>query len=80
MIIIFRLNIELDKKRRDITNNNDWWWRVLYDENGEIDEQADWDGSWFLTKKLKEIIGISTSKSQSGTNEKEKEREKEKAL
>ncbi len=32
----------MDKRRRDIKTNNEWWWRELYDEDGEIGQQAEW--------------------------------------
>jgi hypothetical protein len=31
-----RSEVEMDKRRRDITTNHEWWWRDLYDEDGEI--------------------------------------------
>jgi len=52
------LDVELDKRRRDIKRHDEWWWRVLYDESGEVADQANWDGSWFLTMKFKELFGI----------------------
>lgn len=52
----------MDRKRRDMERNPDWWWRDLYDEKGEIGNQAEWDGSWFLTMQIKEFLGISTKK------------------
>jgi len=37
MILIFiRSEVEMDKRRRDVTKNNEWWWRDLYDQDGEI--------------------------------------------
>ena len=33
-------DVEMDKRRRDVTRNNEWWWTNIYDENGEIGEQA----------------------------------------
>ena len=52
----------MDKKRRDMSRHSEWWWRELYDENGEIMDQAEWDGSWFLTLKIKRFLGINTKK------------------
>jgi len=34
------MEIEMDKRRRDIERNNEWWWTNIYNENGEIGEQA----------------------------------------
>jgi Cytochrome c oxidase biogenesis protein Cmc1 like len=34
------MNVEMDKRRRDIERNKEWWWTNIYDENGEIGEQA----------------------------------------
>jgi hypothetical protein len=34
------LEIEMDKRRRDVERNYEWWWTNIYDENGEIGEQA----------------------------------------
>lgn len=33
-------DIEMDKRRRDIKRNHEWWWANIYDESGEIGEQA----------------------------------------
>ena len=44
-------DVEMDKLRRNTTMNNEWWWRLLYDENGEVGEQAIWkDEFWMLTR------------------------------
>jgi len=41
----------MDKLRRNTTMNNEWWWRLLYDESGEVGEQALWkDEFWMLTR------------------------------
>lgn len=34
------IDIELDKRRRDIVRNHEWWWTNIYDKNGEIGTQA----------------------------------------
>ncbi len=36
LFIMFRSEIEMDKRRRDIVTNHEWWWRDLYDEDGEV--------------------------------------------
>jgi len=46
-----------------MNRNPEWWWRCFYDENGEIGDQADWDGSSFFMVKLKNLFGISWRKS-----------------
>lgn len=34
-----------------MTINQEWWWRVLYDENGEVGDQAEWvDEYWLITR------------------------------
>lgn len=36
--------------------NTEWWWRELYDEDGEIGLQKEWEGeSWFklLVSRMK---------------------------
>ena len=62
--IIDRLDIELDRKRMDMRRNTEWWWKCLYDENGEIGDQSDWDGSSYFFLKLREFFGLSWRKSQ----------------
>jgi hypothetical protein len=62
-----QLNVELDKRRRDISKNNEWWWTCLYDEKGEVGEQAEWDGSWFATMKIKELFGQKSNSSNNAT-------------
>lgn len=47
-----------------MNRHSEWWWRELYDENGEIGDQLEWDGSWVGTMKIKEFVGISTKKSE----------------
>lgn len=44
----------MDKLRRDMRRHPEWWWRCFYDEDGEIGEQAEWKGEWWVTLKLKE--------------------------
>lgn len=34
--------VEMDKLRRNVKMNHEWWWRELYDEDGEVGEQAKW--------------------------------------
>ena len=34
------MEVEMDKRRRDIERNNEWWWTNIYDQNGEIGFQA----------------------------------------
>ena len=31
----------MDKLRRNIQLNQEWWWRSIYDEDGEVGEQAE---------------------------------------
>lgn len=33
-------DIEIDKRRRDMTRNTEWWWQNIYDEDGEVGTQA----------------------------------------
>ena len=35
--------VELDKLRRDTKKHNEWYWLNIYDENGEIGKQAEWE-------------------------------------
>lgn len=51
--------------------NTEWWWREFYDENGEIGEQAEWDGASFLTlwfRELKSKITGSSNESNKASN------------
>lgn len=44
-------DVEMDKLRRNMTINQEWWWRILYDENGEVGDQAEWvDEYWLITR------------------------------
>lgn len=45
----------MDKRRRDLKRHEEWWWRELYDEDGEIGEQAEWKGEYWITVKLQNI-------------------------
>jgi len=36
-------DVEVDKIRRDVKRHTEWWWLCLYDENGEIGKQAEFD-------------------------------------
>jgi hypothetical protein len=42
--------VELDKMRRDVKLHNEWWWLCLYDADGEIGRQAEWEPETKLTK------------------------------
>lgn len=42
--------VELDKIRRDTKMHSEWYWLNLYDENGEIGKQAEWEPETQLTK------------------------------
>ncbi len=35
--------VELDKLRRDTTKHSEWYWLNLYDEDGEIGKQAEFE-------------------------------------
>ena len=41
--------VELDKMRRDTKMHDEWYWLNLYDENGEIGKQAQWEPEASLT-------------------------------
>lgn len=43
------LEIETDKLRRDMQRHPEWWWREMYDEEGEVGDQAAWNNEWFGT-------------------------------
>jgi len=58
------LKVEMDRRRRDMARHPEWWWRDLYDENGEVGDQEDWDGSWFASMEIKKILGINWRKSK----------------
>ena len=51
-------DVEMDKRRRDMSRHPEWWWKVLYDENGEVGDQENWDGSWAVTLQIKKFLGI----------------------
>ena len=38
--------------------NPEWWWRDSYDENGEVGEQAKWDGSSKMYRMFKSFFGM----------------------
>ena len=40
----------MDKLRRDIKRHDEWYWLNIYDENGEIGKQAEWEPETQLTK------------------------------
>ena len=42
--------VEIDKMRRDINLHNEWWWLNIYDEDGEIGKQAEWEPETKVTK------------------------------
>ena len=42
--------VELDKLRRDVKRHEEWYWLNIYDENGEIGKQAEWEPETQLTK------------------------------
>jgi len=42
--------VELDKIRRDTKIHSEWYWLNLYDEDGEIGKQAEWEPETQLTK------------------------------
>jgi len=44
--------IEMDKRRRDVTRNHEWWWTNIYDENGPIGEQAKFTEDTYVEKVL----------------------------
>ncbi len=52
----------MDKRRRDMSRHPEWWWRDFYDENGEIGDQYQWDGSWFLLLRFKKFVGLNWKK------------------
>ena len=41
--------VELDKLRRDTKMHDEWYWLNLYDEDGEIGKQAEWQPESSLT-------------------------------
>ena len=42
-------HVEVDKMRRDTKKHDEWYWLNLYDENGEIGKQAEWEPNDSLT-------------------------------
>ena len=42
--------VEMDKMRRDTKKHNEWYWLCLYDEDGEIGRQAEWEPETHLPK------------------------------
>ena len=42
--------VEVDKLRRDVKQHSEWYWLNIYDENGEIGRQAEWEPETQLTK------------------------------
>ena len=42
--------VELDKLRRDTKMHDEWYWLNLYDEDGEIGKQAEWEPETQLSK------------------------------
>ena len=47
--------VEMDKLRRDTTKHTEWYWLNLYDEDGEIGEQAKFKPEESLTGMWKKI-------------------------
>jgi len=44
--------VEMDKRRRDMTRNTEWWWQNIYDEDGEVGEQAGEPKNTYIEKTL----------------------------
>ena len=42
--------------RRDIKKHNEWYWLNLYDENGEIGRQAEWEPETSYPKIFKSFL------------------------
>jgi hypothetical protein len=50
-------DVEMDKLRRNLKLNPEWWWRVLYDEDGEVGDQAEWkDDEFFLITRMRPYL------------------------
>ena len=47
--------VELDKLRRDMTRHTEWYWRNIYDEDGEIGKQAEWQPEEGVTSMWKQM-------------------------
>ena len=48
--------VELDKIRRDTKLHTEWYWLNLYDEDGEIGKQAEWDPEMSLGTMYSTIL------------------------
>ncbi|CAK91801.1 unnamed protein product (macronuclear) [Paramecium tetraurelia] len=46
-------DVEMDKLRRNMKMNTEWWWKDLYDENGEVGDQAKWKDEYWLLPILR---------------------------
>lgn len=46
----------MDKLRRNLKINHEWWWRVLYDEDGEVGEQATWKDEYWMISRMRPYI------------------------
>ena len=42
--------VELDKMRRDTSLHAEWYWLNIYDEDGEIGKQAEWEPETKITR------------------------------
>ncbi len=51
--------------------NTEWWWTESYSQDGEVGDQADWDGSSLYLLMLKKLFGISWRKSEQQKNKQE---------
>jgi hypothetical protein len=51
----------LDKRRRDVVRFDDWWWTNIYDEDGEIGEQAKEPPDTYVEKAIDATEWIRTS-------------------
>jgi len=58
-----------------MTRNTESWWRCSYDENGEVGEQAAWDGSSVWYTSVKKFLGLGQLwKKSEKSNPQEKEK------
>lgn len=51
--LVHEYDVEMDKLRRNMKMNTEWWWKDLYDENGEVGDQAKWKDEYWLLPILR---------------------------
>lgn len=55
------MEVEMDKRRRDVIRNNEWWWTNIYDENGEIGQQAEVPKDTYVEKVVSACFWVRRS-------------------